>query len=129
MSWESILKVKQGPRKEMWMDEGPVIDESSMGEKDLPIEYWQEKAGRMQNRFANITYLFGELKRAQKGKSNQKPEFYMEKLEEDLKKIFDVIQEMEDYVERRKKGNFGFSTTFSGYRPFEVSGEPSDSGW
>ena len=130
MSWESILKVKEGPRQEMWMDKDtPVIDELSLGNKDLPIEYWQEKAGKLQNRMAAITYLFGELKQAQQGRANRKPEYYMEKLEEDLQEIFDAIQEMEHYVERKKerfgRGTTG-STTFSGHRPF-TSGRQS--GW
>ena len=134
MNWQVILKRKEGPRREMWMDEGAVIDPLKQGDKDLPIEYWQEKAGKLQNQMAGITYLFGQLKSAQNGRAEggRTPEFYMEKLEEDLQEIFDVIQEMEHYVERKRE-RFGHettgSTTYSGYRPFEVSGEPSDSGW
>lgn len=111
MSWESILKAVQGPRRETYMDRGEQYSSNPQG---LPVEYYMEKAGKMQVKLSTITDIFENLKNAQKGYAKREPEFYMKRLDEELKGIFDTIKELEDFVERNPRGT---STTFSGYRP------------
>ena len=93
------------------MDRGEQYSSNPQG---LPVEYYMEKAGKMQVKLSTITDSFESLKNAQEGNAKREPEYYMKRIDEDLKEIFDTVKELEDFVERNPRGK---STTFSGYRP------------